>query len=153
MSGDFDRDGYPEVVFSFIDQHDVLRAYMWDLSIQSSLVWGAAAKQSQADLQACGCYDTQTIIRQLFDQALPVVLPEPVSYPIYQSLQQPAGGTNTTVRVDSPGYSYSLAAGDVGRVGFANVRCTLPSSFDLLAALPLLVSSFCDDAFAFFYSW
>jgi hypothetical protein len=115
QTGDFDNDGYPELVFGFIDgTTGALQVFLWDLAIDDEGVWGAGNnKLSRTNLQACGCFDRTAIMRNLFDTAMPLPIPGSPSFPVLL----PSGA-----RLDSLGFSYSLAAGDVGMFGFDMVR-------------------------------
>jgi hypothetical protein len=116
-TGDFDNDGYPELVFGFIDgKTGALRVYLWDLAIDDAGVWGAGNnKLSRTNLQACGCFDRTAIMRNLFDSASLLTVPNDPIFPVI--------GSNG-VRLDSHGFSFSLTAGDVGTFGFDMVRVT-----------------------------
>lgn len=110
QTGDFDSDGYPELVFGFVDgATNKLRLFMWDLDIDNSETWNALAKSSRTNLQPCGCYDKSAIIRSRFDGVDELVVPGEPSIPVMSN-----GGST---RVDSKGFSFSLTAGDIGMFG------------------------------------
>jgi hypothetical protein len=118
QAGDFDNDGYPEIVMGFVDTTGMIKLYRWDLKMESSSVWGGLAKPSLSSLQPCGCFSStyKTQLRTLFEQATPITLPNAPSLPLM------VGSGSTEYRLDSPGFSYALAAGDVGFVGYDVVR-------------------------------
>lgn len=113
QTGDFDNDGYPELVFGFIDGNTgKFMLYEWDLKLQYPTTWNGLAKLSRTNLQPCGCFDKEAIMRNLFDTLVPVDIPGSPSFPVV------VGGT----RVDAEGFSFSLGAGDVGIFGYDFVR-------------------------------
>lgn len=103
QTGDFDGDGYPELVFGFAGSGGALKLYLWDLAINRASVWGGQAKPTRANLQSCGCFAAQATILGLFNNALPIRVPTGPVFPVL------VGG----VAVDSPGFSFSLSAADI----------------------------------------
>lgn len=103
QTGDFDGDGYPELVFGFAGSGGALKLYLWDLAINRASVWGGQAKPTRANLQSCGCFAAQATILGLFNNASPIRVPTDPVFPVL------VGG----VAVDSPGFSFSLSAADI----------------------------------------
>jgi hypothetical protein len=116
-AGDFNNDGYPELVLGFLDKSGQLQLFQWDLRIEDTGVWPAGvAKLNRADLSPCsGCFKSESVLRQLFALATPITVPEAPTYDLS------APPTASSTRVDSPGFSYALAVGDIG-LGFDVVR-------------------------------
>jgi hypothetical protein len=115
--GDFNNDGYPELILGYIDHKSgQLRLFQWDLRIEDTRVWPAGmVKPNRADLSPCGCFDSESVLRHLFALAIPITVPDAPTYDLA------APPTASSTRVDSPGFSYALAVGDIG-LGFDVVR-------------------------------
>jgi hypothetical protein len=124
QAGDFDNDGYPELVISFVDMAGQLRLYQWDMNIQGA-VWGFMAKTDRTDRTSCGCFANEAVFLELFGEAKRINLPAGAGGGMPTASDDAA--TASPDRLMSPGFSYALAVGDVG-LGFDVVRPSSSSS-------------------------